>query len=436
MLKLFKNPLFIYVIISVPIIIFLIISVLEKNDEEVFEYILTKDDIAVNKSEEATVEGWAQNNIISVDVKKEGEYEYSFDGGYTWQKENSFVALENGTLNILIKNKNGISENIEYKVTKVDSVKPVISFNLNKTIYVGDKIDLSEYISAVDYLSGLSGSVEITPKVLDTKKAGSVDVICSVKDKVNNIETITFKVDILNKPNNKVENDKIEDGIDKDDKKEFITMYRYRSINDIEYSCSEFDCSYLDRMDSKDLEKKYKSTNKCDDSLNIKQTFSNGCIIRPVDISLNCTQAFTTVDRYYESGDMVYDIYALSKEGKQMKMGSVGGHISNNASNYNSINNEGNTILDSSSSNKDKYKTGPCATDEVELYGYCHAICSYVENVCPSGYKKDGDKCYKYIEKTCNNTCTKTVMSDWSEWTTTKISESDKIQVQTKIVEK
>ena len=48
---------------------------------------------------------------------------YSFDGGTTWQKQNSIKISENKLLNIMIKNKLGLLSNeIKYEVDKIEQI--------------------------------------------------------------------------------------------------------------------------------------------------------------------------------------------------------------------------------------------------------------------------------------------------------------------------
>lgn len=74
-----------------------------------------------------------------------------------------------------------------------------------------------------------------------------------------------------------------------------------------------------------------------------------------------------------------------------------------------------------------------CDENEINIDGYCHKIDSKGTYSCPPGYKQTSDtKCSQIIEKTCNETCTSEIWSDWSSWSTTKVVESDTVEVQTK----
>ena len=55
---------------------------------------------------------------------------YSFDGGKTWQKENSIKVTENKKLEIVLKNKMGITSNAkEYIVNNIDKTEPIVLIN-------------------------------------------------------------------------------------------------------------------------------------------------------------------------------------------------------------------------------------------------------------------------------------------------------------------
>ena len=57
---------------------------------------------------------------------------YSFDGGATWQKQNSIKVSENKTLSIMIKNKMGVTSNEKsYEVNNIDKTEPIVILNSN-----------------------------------------------------------------------------------------------------------------------------------------------------------------------------------------------------------------------------------------------------------------------------------------------------------------
>ena len=80
----------------------------------------------------------------------------------------------------------------EYKIIVKDTIYPVINGLSDKTIYVGDNINLEEGIMAVDEKEGeVSFTVEGN---VDNKKAGTYEVLVKATDHNGNVTEDTFKV--------------------------------------------------------------------------------------------------------------------------------------------------------------------------------------------------------------------------------------------------
>lgn len=375
---------------------------------------------------------------------------YSFDGGLNWQESNEFTTTTNGRFNIVIKDKNGQKINVmTYTVSSIDNTAPVITVNLPAKIAQNETIDLKEYVTATDDLSGIDGEIAITPEELDTTTLGTRMINYTTKDKAGNETSINISVEIVEPtqgaetetPDNNNQDNTNQDENKKDNNSnsnsnsnsnnsssntQYITLYRYRVKKSNTYTCKTYDCSYY--SDTTEPTKTYTSTGKCNESYNEKITFKNGCTIIPTQSGVNCTQAITTVDRYKLIDDKYVDIIALSKNGTQIKYSSTIGSLKKESSNS-GTSTESSTI-------GSEYKQTPCDKNEVAINGYCHAVCSTPTLTCPTGYQLTDGTCKKYVSKTCTDTCTNYTWSSWSKWSETKVIASNEIQVETKIVQK
>ena len=375
----------------------------------VFSLLTKKEDKPVIAAEKINVKTlsdnenkWGKTETIVVEVKEGVEAsQYSFDGGINWQESNEYIATKNEKLVIIIKDINNVqSEEIIYETKNIDTEPPVISVSLPSTIQQNAKININDYVKVTDNLSGLNGSVTMEPSNLDTNKLGKQSIRFTATDNAGNVSKITVYIEII-----KIDSTTPEQPAQPQN----VVVYRYRTKNVSNYECNKYDCSYYSDTDSYQLSNTYVSTGKCNESLNRKYEFSNGCFISPKPMDVYCTQAFITVDRYTEDKEknIVFDIIALDKNGNQQ-----------------------------SNRYGDNYKAAPCGENEIEIYGYCHAICSRQSTSCKSGYELVGGVCKKYIKKTCSDTCTKSTWSEWSEWSETKVEESDTVQVETKIIKR
>lgn len=373
----------------------------------VFSLLTKKEDKPVIAAEKINVttlsdneNKWDKTETIVVEVKEGVEAsQYSFDGGINWQESNEYVATKNEKLVIIIKDINNVqSEEIIYETKNIDTEPPVISVSLPSTIQQNAKININDYVKVTDNLSGLNGGVTMEPSNLDTSKLGKQSIRFTAIDNAGNVSKITINLEVI----------KIASTIP--EQPQNVVVYRYRTKNISNYECNKYDCSYYSDTDSYQLSETYVSTGKCDETLNKKYEFSSGCYISPKPMDVYCTQAFVTVDRYKAYGDdknIVIDIFALDKNGKQQ------------------TNRYG-----------DNYKAAPCGENEIEIYGYCHSICSRLSKECKLGYELVNGVCKKYVKKTCSDTCTKSTWSEWSEWSETKVEASETVQVETKIIKR
>ncbi|MEC2463426.1 DUF5011 domain-containing protein [Bacillus cereus] len=159
-------------------------------------------------------------------IKSEGSYEVgigsefnvkehvkatdNFDGDIT----DKLVVSEFSTKEVGKKNVNvSVTDSSNNVTTKdivlnvIDKVKPELSAE-NKSVFVGESINLKEGVSAKDNLDGdITDKVEVVGSA-DTNKAGSYDITYKVKDSSNNESLKTIKVDVKEKEAEKVEEKK------------------------------------------------------------------------------------------------------------------------------------------------------------------------------------------------------------------------------------
>lgn len=409
-----------------------------KNQEKDYTNVVNTDKVKVYSKNTNQEFDWNNSDTIVVDAGNIDAELYSFDGGLNWQESNEYTTTNNGKFDILIKDKNGNTTNaISYTINNIDNTAPVIEVTLPSKISKNEVINLQDYATATDDLSGINGEIIISPRNLDTTILGSQIINYSIKDKAGNKTSINVSVEIVEPAelNENTDGNQNNDNNSNDSNNENNTtnlsttkntiLYRYRVKKANSYTCKTYDCSYYSDADKKEPTQTYTSTGKCNDSYNIKITFNNGCIIIPVSSEASCTQAFTTVERYSLINNQYIDIIALLKDGTQKQSYGTSNSLSQNKTNSNSS-----SVIETTYS---EYKKEPCGKNETAINGYCHAICSVATKTCPSGYQLTDGVCKKYVSKTCTDTCTSYTWSSWSEWSETKIISSDEIQVETKI---
>lgn len=96
---------------------------------------------------------WRNKDIkLEVNVSPEGNYSYSFDGGYTWQDNKELLIKENKKLQIVVKNKeNELSDIVNIAVDRIDKILP--DAVINKISIDKSKVKLQ--VNAYDSLSGV-----------------------------------------------------------------------------------------------------------------------------------------------------------------------------------------------------------------------------------------------------------------------------------------
>lgn len=445
---------------------------------------LSSSDISIS----ATASPNEENQLLlAVDVSKEGIYvaEYSFDGGKTWQTSNRYIATENKTLNIKLKDANGnIIGETSYEVNVIDHEGPIITINLPAEVKLNSTIDLLSYVEAKDS-SGIKGSVTATPSTLDTSTVGKKQIVFKAVDNLGNETSITTEINVVDKEvttdetsnNNSNNNSNSQTSGTK-------TYYRYRTKTVKTYECEYYNCDYIDYNDTVSMTVSFSSKSYCCTGDNCEK--ENPTINTPCPTGKVCIQVMTK--RYKAEGDTCYDSTFIKVEEKIYSKTVCGsGEISVNGYCHN-IESTGTypsgcttsscVVFPSTSPCSGNVEnplitlpcplpiTNSCATvmvnryqvegnvcydrnyitviqpegdktvcdgDEINVGGYCHKIDSKGSYACPSGYvQTNSTTCAKQKQKTCSNTCNSAIWSDWSSWSTTKVIPTGTVEVQTK----
>jgi len=114
---------------------------------------IPSDTISVSPS----TDGWSKDEIVvTIEVKDSSlakENAYSFDGGNTWQNDNSFVIKENGTYTFCVRDVAGNVTKISYTMEQIDKELPQAQVRMEGA-YESANITLT--VDAQDSVSGLA----------------------------------------------------------------------------------------------------------------------------------------------------------------------------------------------------------------------------------------------------------------------------------------
>lgn len=374
--------------------------------------------LVINKSTEN------ENEVeILVEVPGMDNYQYSFDGGQTWQSSNVFMVSENKDLEIHVKDSLGnIVAKKNYSVEVVDLTGPVINITLPNEIEKGTNIILENYIEVED-ISGVE-DIKIDKSDFNTNTVGTKTIRITAYDKHGNKTELSFTTEVVEKDissEEKQEETKPSDGSStptqtptqtpKAEPKK-TTYYRYRVKSTSSYECNYYDCSYYDESQTVNPTVSFGNNSMCCNSGHCGRP--NPVVNYPCHINSYCIQVM--VPKYQVKGNVCYDSsYILLTDDSNCVC-------------------SGNTCSLECISGKVLGEKTECTDGEIKLDGYCHKIDSYGEYSCPSGYTLLNETCKKKINKTCSNTCTSTSWSSWSEWTTVAIKPTEFIEVETKVV--
>ena len=163
----------------------------------------TNNDIQTNskfyiKSVNGNMTDWTNKDIeLEVIMSDSGVYNYSFDGGKTWQESNKYAVKSNAKYQIIAKSANGeLSSAKDVEVDRIDKQSPNVV--LNKTKKAKDKVtievDANDELSGVDSFS-FNGGEFTKNSSYEITKPGKYYV--EVKDKAGNISDKSY-IEILN----------------------------------------------------------------------------------------------------------------------------------------------------------------------------------------------------------------------------------------------
>jgi len=149
-------------------------------------------------------EYWTNDNVtVSVDYTDNISVKaYSFDGGKTWQKENSYVAKNNEKLEIVLRGTFGKrSKKVEYRVSNIDKQIPNIEVADIIYIEVGKSFKFTDYYTVSDQLSGLKTLSVMNYDNVDINKIGEYEVSIEATDIAGNITSKTVKISVVDAKN-------------------------------------------------------------------------------------------------------------------------------------------------------------------------------------------------------------------------------------------
>ena len=408
--------------------------------------------------------------IITVDAGDHVLF-YSFDGGETFQTDNSYTISENKSVSIVLQDNERRTigkKNYNVSVVATTSAPTIDLKNVPSEIKTGSNIDVKNLVTAKDQNNNIVDVIANSD--IDMSKPGTYNITYTATDTNGKTTTITTQVVVKDDANTSTTpsgNSGSTTG-----KK---TYYRYRTKSVSDYACKYYNCDYTDHNQTTQSTLSFGKDSYC---CNV-----SGCTKTNPQVSNPCPSLdgnsclMNMVPQYTTQGNVCYNREYIRKNEPGMLICKnnnvcyyeIGQPITNPGENYllvdinhyNSSNYNGQLpICDSNGkcyvyigqeNPYDGYNYLPedpshywvptetlshykkeCSTGEIKIDGYCHKIDSYGTVTCPSGYVNENGTCYKRIAKTCNDTCHDVTWSDWSAWSTTKIIASDTVEVQTK----
>ncbi|MDD6223781.1 MAG: hypothetical protein PUB18_02140 [bacterium] len=163
-----------------------------------------------------------QSVVLTVTHPTERLISYSFDGGNTWQMENSYVVKENASIVVLVKNeKEKLSKATTVHITNIDLEGPSVNFTDPLYIQKGDAFNPKTGLVVSDLESGVL-EVIVEPATIDTSIDQQYILLYTVKDNVGNVTVKERNVIVRNLI--------------------LKTYYRSRSIKTERYQCDTGTC--------------------------------------------------------------------------------------------------------------------------------------------------------------------------------------------------
>lgn len=124
---------------------------------------------------------------------------YSFDGGKSWTTNNSLDIKDNQEIKLAVKDINNHIYSLDYKVGNIDREGPIIEVEDNIQVTRGSKVNLSDYITVTDEISGLRDEVVLTPATINTNVKGTYTVQIYAIDKVANKTISKMTINVVDK---------------------------------------------------------------------------------------------------------------------------------------------------------------------------------------------------------------------------------------------
>lgn len=137
---------------------------------------------------ELSTEEWTTDNVvITVTNDAKDIQSYSFDGGKTWQTNQSYEVTENGEFQIQVMDiKNKISKKNIVVVSNIDRTPPMMTFESSTTVQMGTNFSVRTGVQVSDKESGLSNNYTSVPSTIDTSVEGEYKIVYSAFDRAGN----------------------------------------------------------------------------------------------------------------------------------------------------------------------------------------------------------------------------------------------------------
>lgn len=170
---------------------------------------------------------WTNDDVLITITEEDKISEYSFDGGKTFQKFNTYEVTNNQVIYVMVKDIKGkLSKITLINIKNIDKDPPELIFEATTTVQKGSNFSLKNGVQAHDSGSGLSNNFISVPETINTNIAGEYFVTYTAIDKTGNYIEKVRKI---------IVNDVVG-----------TTYYRYRDAN-IEYNnCEPYNCNCVE----------------------------------------------------------------------------------------------------------------------------------------------------------------------------------------------
>lgn len=163
-----------------------------------------KESIPIINSVTGNVNNWTKEDVVlTINASSSvglHDYPYSFDGGNTWQKNNSKEFKTNQTVVIKVRDKNGnISSTNTQKITKIDKEGPTIKIIPSTTSLTTGTVDLTVIANDVDSKVAVNGyswtnATSGFGTVMTKRVTENGTYTIWVKDNAGNVSSLSYAV--------------------------------------------------------------------------------------------------------------------------------------------------------------------------------------------------------------------------------------------------